>query len=108
MYSRRSVPIVGDPKVYPQFPGVRKIVVIEAPNHFPAIQAEVRAAFPELREGAVRYAANKITNIIRRGHFDCYGIDVSRAPMADDDGEQYIHDSFEVSGIVAYVRFTVD
>jgi hypothetical protein len=106
MYSQRPVPIIGDPKVYPQFPGVRKIILIEAPNHFPAIQAEVRAAFPELREGAVRYAANKITNIIRRGHFDCYGIDVSRAPM-DDDG-QYIHDSFEVSGLVAYVRFLVD
>jgi hypothetical protein len=83
-------------------------LVLEGHNHFPEILAEVRAAFPELRDGAVRYAANKITNIIRRGHFDCYGVDVSHAPMDDDDGEQYIHDSFEVSGLVAHVRFTVD
>lgn len=75
-------------------------------NYFPAIQARVRKLFPELDESAVAYACNKITNKIRRGHFDCYYIDVSRHPL--DNNGYYVHLEVEVSGIVIYVRFTVD
>lgn len=75
-------------------------------NYFPAIQARVRDAFPEFDEGAVRHASNKITNEIRRGHFDCYTIDVSRSRM-DDDGN-YVHFEVEAGGVLVYVRITVD
>ncbi|WP_241300506.1 hypothetical protein [Burkholderia stabilis] len=75
-------------------------------NFFPAIMAKVEAAFPEFDEGAVRHASNKITNKIRRGHFDCWRIDIGRAPM-DDDG-QYVHFEVEAKGVTVYVRVTVD
>lgn len=75
-------------------------------NHFPAIQARVRAAFPEFDEGAVTHASNNITNKIRRGHFDCHNIDVDRAPM--DDSGYYVHFEVEASGKTVYVRVTVD
>lgn len=33
-------------------------------DHFAAIQARIREEFPEFDDGAVRHAANKITNEI--------------------------------------------
>jgi hypothetical protein len=75
-------------------------------DYFPAIQARIREEFSEYDEGAVRHAANKITNEIRRGHFDCYYIEVSRVPL-DDDG-YYVHFEVEASGVTVYVRVTVD
>ncbi|MCP3017977.1 hypothetical protein [Cupriavidus basilensis] len=75
-------------------------------DHFAAIQARVREEFPEFDEGAVRHASNKITNEIRRGHFDCYNIDVSHGPM--DDNGYYVHFEVEASGKMVYVRVTVD
>lgn len=75
-------------------------------DFFPAIMGKVKAAFPEFDDGAVRHASNNITNKIRRGHFDCWGIDVDRSPM--DDNGQYVHFEVEASGTVVYVRVTVD
>lgn len=75
-------------------------------NHFSAIQARVREAFPEFDEGAVRHASNKITNELRRGHYDIYNIDVSRDPMGDDG--YFVHFEIEASGTTVYVRVTVD
>lgn len=75
-------------------------------DHFANIQARVRAEFPEFDEGAVRHAANKITNEIRRGHFDVYNIDVSHEPM--DDQGYYVHFEVDASGKMVYVRVTVD
>jgi len=81
-------------------------ILIPERNHFPAIQARVREAFPEFDEGAVRHASNKITNEIRRGRFDVYNIDVSQGPM--DDNGYYVHFEVEASGKTVYVRVTVD
>lgn len=75
-------------------------------DHFTAIKDRIRAAFPELDEGAVTHAANKITNEIRRGHTDCYDIEVSRHQLGDDG--YYSHFTVEASGVIAYVRVTVD
>lgn len=75
-------------------------------DHFAAIQARVRQEFPEFDEGAVRHASNKITNEIRRGHFDVYNIDVSHGPM--DDNGYYAHFEVVASGKTVYVRVTVD
>ncbi len=75
-------------------------------NQFQRLEAAVRSAFPEFSEGAVTHAANNITNKIRRGHFDCHGIEVSRRPL-DDDG-YYTHFEVEASGTTVYVRMTVD
>lgn len=74
-------------------------------NHFPAVKGKIQKSFPELDDGAVTHAANKITNEIRRGH-DCYGVDVSRRPL-DNEG-YYHHFGIEVSGTQIYVRLTVD
>ena len=84
----------------------RKLEAQPGENYFPAIQARVRAEFPEFGEGAVRHAANKITNEIRRGHFDCYYIEVSHAPL--DNNGYYVHFEVEASGVTVYVRVTVD
>jgi hypothetical protein len=75
-------------------------------NYFPALQARVREAFPEFDEGAVRHACNNIANQIRRGHFDCYGVEVDREPM--DNCGYYVHFNVEASGKTVYVRVTVD
>jgi hypothetical protein len=75
-------------------------------DHFAAIQERVRAEFPEFDEGAVRHASNKITNELRRGHYDCWNIDVSHAPMGDDGC--YVHFEVEASDTTVYVRVTVD
>lgn len=75
-------------------------------DHFAAIQQRVRDAFPELDDGAVRHASNKITNEIRRGRFDVWNIDVSHSAM-DDDG-QYVHFEVEASGVTVHVRVTSD
>lgn len=75
-------------------------------DHFAAIQSRVREEFPEFDDGAVRHASNKITNEIRRGHFDVYNIDVSHGPM--DDNGYYVHFNVEASGTTVYVRVTVD
>ena len=75
-------------------------------DHFGAIQARIREEFPEFDDGAVRHASNKITNELRRGHFDVYSIDVSRGPMGDDGN--YVHFEVEASGNAVHVRVTVD
>lgn len=75
-------------------------------DHFPAIVSAVRSAFPELSDGAIRHASNLITNEIRRGHFDCYGVDVGRRPLSDDG--YFRHFEVEASGVTVYVRVTVD
>jgi hypothetical protein len=75
-------------------------------DHFVAIQSRVRDEFPEFDEGAVRHTANKITNALRRGGYDCHNIDVSRRPMGDDG--YYVHFEVEASGKTVYVRVTVD
>ncbi|WCM21337.1 hypothetical protein NDK50_07790 [Paraburkholderia bryophila] len=82
-----------------------KILILER-GHFAAIQARVRKEFPEFDEGAVRHASNKITNELRRGHYDCYNIDVSHGPMGDDG--YYVHFEVEASQKTVYVRVTVD
>jgi hypothetical protein len=81
-------------------------ILLPERDHFAAIQARVREEFPEFDEGAVRHASNKITNEIRRGHFDVYNIDVSHEPMGDDG--YYVHFKVEASGKTVYVRVTVD
>ncbi|WP_454691106.1 hypothetical protein [Achromobacter aloeverae] len=75
-------------------------------DHFAAIQQRLRDEFPELDEGAIRHASNKITNEIRRGRFDVWNIDVSHGPM-DGDG-QYVHFEVEASVVTVHVRVTTD
>jgi hypothetical protein len=81
------------------------ILILER-DHFAAIQRRVREEFPEFDEGAVRHASNKITNEIRRGHFDVHNIDVSHGTM--DDNGYYVHFEVEAGGTTVYVRVTVD
>ncbi|NTJ46893.1 hypothetical protein G6K93_07690 [Agrobacterium rhizogenes] len=75
-------------------------------DRFLRLKELIHQTFPIFDDGAVTHAANNITNEIRRGHFDCYGIDVSRQPM--DDNGHYTHFVVEASGIMVYVRITVD
>lgn len=75
-------------------------------NYFAAIQARVRDEFPEFDDAAVKHASNKITNELRRGHYDCYNIDVSHTPLGDDG--YYVHFEVEASGVTVHVRVTVD
>jgi hypothetical protein len=75
-------------------------------NYFPALQARVRKAFPDFDEGAVRHACNNIANTIRRGNFDCYGVEVGAQPF--NGAGYYTHFAVEASGKTVYVRVTVD
>jgi hypothetical protein len=76
-------------------------------NYFPRIMAIVKEEFPEFDDGAVRHAANKITNELRRGHYDCYAIDVNHGPFGYDPG-YYVHFEVEAAGCTVFVRVTVD
>ena len=75
-------------------------------DHFLAMLASIRAKFPELDDGAARYAANLVSNELRRGHYDIYGVEFSRVPL--DDAGYYVHFTVEASGVTIYVRATVD
>jgi hypothetical protein len=77
-----------------------------AHNHFLAMLASIRATFPELDDGAVRYAANLVSNELRRGHCDIYNVKFSRVPL--DDAGYYVDFVVEASGVPIYARVTVD
>jgi hypothetical protein len=75
-------------------------------NYFSSMLRRVGKVFPELSEKAIKHACNKISNKIRRGKFDCYGVEISRSPL--DDNGYYHHFEVMVHGITVCVRVTVD
>jgi len=76
-------------------------------NYFPTIVHKVKTSFPELEDKQIKYISNCITNKIRRGHFDCYGIDVDSSPI-ERDGGCYLYHTIDSCGTIIYVCFTVD
>ena len=75
-------------------------------SHYVELEKRIRTAFPELSDGAIGHALNKITNTIRRGNFDCYYVDISKGWLCGTG--YYHHFDVEASGVRIYVRVTVD
>lgn len=76
------------------------------PDYFGNLMIRIQQMFPELSIKAARFVGNKISNEIRRGHFDCYNVEVGRERLT---GQGYFrHSEVDVCGITVHVRYTVD
>ena len=75
-------------------------------NHFRTILDRIHMVFPELDEGAVRHAANSVTNEIRSSHCDVWDVEFTRDPQYESG--PYITFSVSASQVQIWVRLNVD
>lgn len=74
-------------------------------RQYKEIQRTVAREFPLFSHALVEYAANRITNELRRCKQRVYAIDVSPRPY--DATPDMLHFGFVAGGVNVFVRFTL-